>query len=49
MGEVVAAVVAELPVTAASPRSVVYVGGVYGARRTSCCMPPAPTSLYSAA
>jgi hypothetical protein len=31
VGKVVAAVVAELPPAAAIPRSVGYVGGVYGA------------------
>ena len=45
VGEVVAA----LPVgTTFFPRSVGCVGGVSGSRQTSCCVPPGPTSLYSA-
>jgi hypothetical protein len=44
--ERVAAVV--LPVTTVgNPRSGGCIGGENGARRTSYCVPPAPTSLYT--
>ena len=39
-----------LPVASAHPQiGLGFFGGFGGARRTSCCVPPASTSLYSVA